>query len=148
MLKRNSKGFTLIELMIVVAIIGILAAIAIPNFVNFQLKAKTAEAKSNLGSIRLCEETYMSENDVYFPCAAYPGSVPGKSGTPWGSGSAPFRDIGFDPKGNVRYQYLVQLTYTATATGNLDADSPATYSVYQITDGNPTIDRTSAAGVW
>ncbi len=49
---RNRKGFTLVELMIVVAIIGILAAIAIPNFLNFRLKAKTSEAKSNLGAIR------------------------------------------------------------------------------------------------
>jgi type IV pilus assembly protein PilA len=40
----NRKGFTLVELMIVVAIIGILAAIAIPNFLNFRLKAKTSEA--------------------------------------------------------------------------------------------------------
>ena len=48
---RSKKGFTLIELMIVVAIIGILAAIAIPNFLKFQAKSKQSEAKTNLGAI-------------------------------------------------------------------------------------------------
>ena len=48
---KGKKGFTLIELMIVVAIIGILAAIAIPNFLKFQAKSKTSEAKTNLGAI-------------------------------------------------------------------------------------------------
>jgi prepilin-type N-terminal cleavage/methylation domain-containing protein len=51
LLRPHNRAFTLIELMIVVAIIGILAAIAIPNFVRFQLKANTSEAKLNLAAI-------------------------------------------------------------------------------------------------
>jgi type IV pilus assembly protein PilA len=50
-MKKQSKGFTLIELMIVVAIIGILAAIAIPNFMRYQLRAKASERKTNLEAI-------------------------------------------------------------------------------------------------
>ena len=67
MLKKmmNKKGFTLIELMIVVAIIGILAAIAIPNFLNYQCKSKQSEAKQSLGTIAKNEEAYYAEHDRY-----------------------------------------------------------------------------------
>jgi len=62
---RKNEGFTLIELMIVVAIIGILAAIAIPNFLNYQCKAKQSEAKQSLGTIAKSQEAYLSEYDTY-----------------------------------------------------------------------------------
>jgi len=62
---RSKKGFTLIELMIVVAIIGILAAIAIPNFLRFQAKSKQSEAKTNLGGIFTAETSYFSEHNNF-----------------------------------------------------------------------------------
>jgi type IV pilus assembly protein PilA len=63
----NNRGFTLIELMIVVVIIGLLAAIAIPNYLQFQAMAKQAEAKSNLGGIFTNEQAYYGENSKYTP---------------------------------------------------------------------------------
>ena len=62
---RKEKGFTLIELMIVVAIIGILAAIAIPNFMKFIAKTKRSEAKYNLEAIYKAEISWYGEYDTF-----------------------------------------------------------------------------------
>jgi len=62
---RNEKGFTLIELMIVVAIISILAAIAIPNFMNFVAKTKRSEVKYNLEAIFKAEISWFGENNNF-----------------------------------------------------------------------------------
>jgi type IV pilus assembly protein PilA len=62
---KKNKGFTLIELMIVVAIIGILAAIAVPNFMKFLAKTKRSEAKYNLEAIYKCEISWFGEYDFF-----------------------------------------------------------------------------------
>ena len=72
---RNSKGFTLIELMIVVLIIGILAAIAIPNFVSMQDRAKEGSVKSNMHTLQLAVEDYAVQNDGVYPVAANNAAV-------------------------------------------------------------------------
>ena len=132
----NREGFTLVELMIVVAIIGILAAIAIPNFLEFRLKAKTSEAKSNLGAIRTAELAYFSEWN-YFVADQPLTPVNGRAGNdrkiPWDYGTH-FSIIGFAAEQAVFYSYALDsvvpgapfvaqsVGLTMSAVGDLDAD--------------------------
>jgi len=136
MLHTRKGGFTLIELMIVVAIIGILAAIAIPNFLQFQLRSKTGEAKTNLAAIRTAEEGFFAEFNNYVAAASTPGTAATANKRIWpatGGGVADFNQLGWSPEGEVFYNYAVSAatgasSYQIGATGDLDANgTPSDY---------------------
>ncbi len=101
--------------MIVVAIVGILAAIAIPNFMRYQTKSKQSEAKINLRSIYTTQNTYFGEFDTY---------------------TDDFDQLGWMAEGQARYSYNVSVAnashYTAEATGNIDTDT--TIDAWQINE--------------
>jgi type IV pilus assembly protein PilA len=63
--KKGNEGFTLIELLVVIIIIGILAAIALPNFLNQSAKAKQVEAKQNIGVINRLQTVRRTESDSF-----------------------------------------------------------------------------------
>ena len=135
-LHTRRGGFTLIELMIVVAIIGILAAIAIPNFLRFQLKAKSSEGKTNLAAIRTAEESYYAEYGMYI--SALP-SPPTASMTPFNQktvfshalAASGFDIVGWSPEGRVYFNYSVAIDagvgsqFTAGAGADIDNDATA-----------------------
>ncbi len=137
---RKQEGFTLIELMIVVAIIGILAAIAIPNFIQYQMRSRTSEAKTNLAAIKTAQLAFQAEQRCFLQVATAPAALPANGSlvawpnnvggiaaptvpaAPWcfnnvGAVSTivgQFGDIGFAPAGNVRYQYMNTAQAVAT----------------------------------
>jgi prepilin-type N-terminal cleavage/methylation domain-containing protein len=115
---RTRKGFTLIELMIVVVIIGILAALAIPRFMAATTKSKQSEAKQILKQIYVMEQAYRQEKDVYCPGGPATALLPDA-----------LSNLGVQIMANARYSYTVALAGTgflATATATtLDDDVKA-----------------------
>ena len=63
--RQSEKGFTLVELLVVIIIIGILGAIALPNFLNQDVKAKQAEAKQNVALINKTQNSYRAERSAF-----------------------------------------------------------------------------------
>ena len=134
---HRNAGFTLIELMITVVLIGILAAIAIPNFLAYQAKSRRAEAYANVVAIATSELSFRAESDAYVDAGAFPDwTAYGGLGThkmTWDAASvAEYSELGWEPEGEVAYSYEVNaggspgctctLCFTATAHGDVDGD--------------------------
>ncbi|MEM9067799.1 MAG: prepilin-type N-terminal cleavage/methylation domain-containing protein [Myxococcota bacterium] len=109
--KRSQDGYTLIELMIVVGIVGILAAIAIPSFTQYVQRAKTSEAITFLGEIRQRQESYRAEFGQYADASGgnlttfNPTIAPLDQKVGWQT-QAGWEQLGAAPDGGgVRFQY-------------------------------------------
>ncbi len=100
----NKLGFTLVELMIVVAIIGILSSVAIPNYQKYQAKARQSEAKINLAAAYTAEASFAAENSTYTSCLS---------------------SIGFSVTGSKQY-YTIGFSNGVAGNGACGPGNPAT----------------------
>jgi type IV pilus assembly protein PilA len=111
--------------MIVVAIIGILAAIAIPNFLRFQLKAKSSEGKTNLAAIRTAEESYFAEYGIYISSEQSPKVLLNNQKAVFAHNTA----------GDYSVNILAN-DFTAAAVANIDAEDDPQYWGYSTDPAN------------
>ena len=128
MKRKLKQGFTLIELMIVVAIIGILAAIAIPNFIKFQTRARQSEAKANLKGIFTSKKANYSDALTYncYACGfvsergnRYTYRFSGTTSVVWGSDTTGSSSECTTTSAGAE----VTTAFTSNACANIDADS-------------------------
>jgi prepilin-type N-terminal cleavage/methylation domain-containing protein len=170
--ENRAAGFTLVELMIVVAIIGALASVAVPSFINYQLTAKRAEAHVNLASLVKAQKAYSAEFDSFVAAAPEPGAtlslLPGPIKRPWPAVTAAFAVIGWTPEGAVFFDYDTVVDgifgcscttcFTSTAYGDLDDDGIMSEVVYfhpdagggwcTVTAHGPPADPNTGATQW
>jgi prepilin-type N-terminal cleavage/methylation domain-containing protein len=129
------RGFTLLELMVVVAIIGLLTTVAIPSFLRYQLRSRSGEALVNLAAIGTAQAVYFAEYGTVVGVASpVPATAPGNGRSVWTPGSN-FDELGWAPEGGVQFQYQVVVDggapasarFTAEARGDVDADGQPSF---------------------
>jgi prepilin-type N-terminal cleavage/methylation domain-containing protein len=124
--RRRASGFTLVELMIIVVILGVLATVAIPQYQGYVYRSKTTEAVGFLAEIKMRQESYRADFGQYCKVSAdaedfYPSTKPTPKHQAWGS-SALWTQLGAVPPGG---QVLFSYATVAGTPGDVSADATA-----------------------
>jgi len=138
MSRRN--GFTIIELMIAVAIVSILTAVALPAYTDYVRRGKIQEATSNLSDMRVKLEQYFQDNRTYVGACAASSST----ALPGAAGGTAVKYFGF------ACSNLTVNSYTVTATGNTVGDTSMDGFVYTVNQNNAktTVISAPAPAAW
>jgi prepilin-type N-terminal cleavage/methylation domain-containing protein len=126
-------GFSVIEFMIAVALLCIVAAVGVPNFIEMQYRAKRAEVPANLEGIRVAAIAYRAAHgQLLGEDIPRPDAFPGKRERPWRGGSR-FDALGWEPEGTVRgsYTLVVAQSDTFVVKGFCDVDGNGEQAVFQ-----------------
>lgn len=142
---RSRNGFTLIELMIVVALLGLLAAMAIPNFIRYQARSRRSEAFANLAGLSRAQIAYQAERESFVDSGnSYPDPTMYNDGVlspqkmPWeGDADAAYSALGWEPEGEVFYSYGAWTSATGLGCGV--CESCFTAAAYGDVDGNNSV---------
>ena len=142
----HTRALTMIELLIVVAIIGALAAIAIPNFVEMTYRAKRAEVPENVTGIHTAQIAYEASYDVFLDLAATPVTAPSKNAVAWDvSHDVDWERLGWSPDGKVRGQYSTLASDPDfILLGTCDVDGDGSHASYTSTKNYKTALNTAA----
>jgi type IV pilus assembly protein PilA len=163
---NGQRGFTLIELMLVIGIVGAIAAIAIPNFIDYQARSRRSEAFTNLAAMATAQKAFLAERNAFHDSVvAGPGTdVPDPTNyggawsamkMPWDSDAqSAFGELGWAPEGQVAYSYAsytsatsstgvdctdCPLCFTAAAYGDVDTNGMVGVILYvhpEVVDGS------------
>lgn len=131
---RKQGGFTLLELLIVIVIIGILAVLIVPNLISGPQRARDSQRKSDLRNIKTALETYYNDNNTYPDASGWEADLE--------TNGAYIKDVPVDPRSNNAYNYTPSCTgsvcdsYTISADLENSRDPEATNGTYTVSSAN------------
>jgi prepilin-type N-terminal cleavage/methylation domain-containing protein len=133
--RRTERGFTLVELMIVVAVIGVIASIAIPNYQKFTARSRRAEMQNTLSKLRLYfkniydnQGTFSSQQTLAVGGASAinpDAAVPPGTSAPWDSTRVGWVDMPFPPEGKILMRYRYKIAAADTVEFQVCAQFPS-----------------------